>query len=398
MRFPRGRILLATLVIVGIGAIVIALGPPVVDVEIAEVGIGPLQVTVTSEGKTRVKDLYEITAPIQGCLLRVPFKAGDPVNQGQTLTVLEPTAPEFLTARSSAEARAKVRVAQAAYDLAEADIKRCEAELEYADSELWRIKALKKTGADTQHALDEAKKNLKTKEAELTVAKMKLREEQHNLEVAKAGLLHPSSSAEDSSVSTIQIKSPINGRILKVEQESETIVNPGQVIMRLGDPRVIEVELEMLSNDAARINIGAEVKIEAWGGPMLKGRVYRIEPLGYTKVSSLGIEEQRVLVLVDFEGLEASWEKLGHGYGLDAHVVVWENPNVLLVPMGALFRKKNKWATYAINGDRAYLTPVEIGYSTTYQAEVISGLSKGDQVILYPSDQIVDGVRVRFGN
>ncbi|MCB2264017.1 MAG: HlyD family efflux transporter periplasmic adaptor subunit [Candidatus Thiosymbion ectosymbiont of Robbea hypermnestra] len=373
----------------------IMFGPPVVDVEIAKVGMGPLQVMATSEGKTRVKDLYEIAAPIQGRLLRVSFKAGDIIKQEQTLAVLEPIAPEFLTARSLAEAKAKAQAAQAACDLAKEDIKRCEAEVEYADAELRRIKVLKETGANTQHALDEAKKNLRTKKAELAVAKMKFREEQHNLEVARAGLIHPNSSVESSTVSTIQIKSPINGRILEVERESETIVSPGQVIMRVGDPRTIEVELEMLSDDAARVNIGAEVRIEAWGGPILKGRVYRIEPLGYTKVSSLGIEEQRVRVLVDFEGSDKSWEKLGHGYGLDAHVVVWENPSVLLVPMGALFRKRNKWTTYVVKEGRAYLTPVEIGHTTTYHAEVISDLSKGDKVILYPNDQIVDGARVR---
>jgi len=399
MRIAWSRfVLIGFFAIIVLGALAIIFGPSAVDVELGRVTLGPMQVTVDSEGKTRVKELYEISAPIKGRLQRVPFKAGDAVTKGQVLATLEPISPEFLTVRSLSEAQAKMQAAKAKRDLAEADIKRCEAEVEYAESELRRIQALKKTGANTQHELDEALKNIKIKNAELEVAKKNLLEKEQELALAKAGLIQPASLQHKSHSHDVQVYSPIDGKVLKVEQESEAVVNPSQVIMRVGDPRILEVELEMLSEDAAKLSIGAETMIEAWGGPTLKGRVYRVEPLGFTKVSSLGIEEQRALVLVDFEEPRESWEKLGHGYGLDARVVVWESPKVLKVPMGALFRKKNQWATYVFKDRKAYLNTVEIGHTTTYYAEVLSGLKKDDLVVLYPSDRVMDGGYVRPGS
>lgn len=398
MRIAWSRFLLIGLfVIVLVGALAIVFGPSPVDVELERVTRGNLQVTVDSEGKTRVKQLYEISSPMKGRLLRVPFKAGEEVTKGQVVATLEPTAPDFLTTRAFSEAQARVQVAEASRALAEADIKRCEAELEYAETELQRIEALKKTGANTQHELDEAQKNIRTKQAGLEVAKKKLLENEHELALAKAGLIQPASLQDASHSRNVEVYSPIDGRVLKVDQESETIVNPGQVIMSIGDPRTLEIELEMLSEDAAKVDVGAETLIEAWGGPTLKGHVYRVEPNGYTKVSSLGIEEQRALVLVDFEEPQEAWERLGHGYGLDARVVVWESPKVLKVPMGALFRKKNRWAAYVFRDGEAFLTNVEIGHTTTYYAEVLSGLKKGDLVILYPSDRVMEGGFVRPG-
>ena len=400
MRRPRIRGLVAVgAVLLLVGLLAFLLGPDPIAVDTAVIKRGPMVVTVSSEGRTRVKEQYEVVAPIAGRLLRASLKAGDNVVAGETIIgTIEPPQPQFHDLRASAELKAKVRAAEASRGLAMADLERAKADLEFAKREHERNQSLSGIGAVSDRILQQSSRDAKMREAAVLIAESMVKQRASELELAKASQGSPGASDDIEGprpASGIVLRAPVTGRILNVLKESEAIVSPGMPLMQLGDVTKIEVMLEMLSEDAIKVREGAVATIEGWGGRQLNARVRRIEPSGFTKISALGIEEQRVRVLLDFTDPPEAWQSLGNGFRANAKIAVWNGDNVLKVPMGALFRDGNRWASYVVVDNLAQLRHLEIDHLTDLEAEVVSGLTEGASVILHPSDRISGGTPVK---
>jgi HlyD family secretion protein len=391
----------SVIVLVGLGIaalIVWALLPQPVPVDMAVIKRGPLEVTVEDEGITRIREVYTVSAPIGGKMLRSPREVGDEVAANKTLVaVIEPTDPTFLDVRSQRVNQAAVHAAQAAVDLAEANIKQVKSQLEFARNDFSRAETLAASKTISARALEKAKLDVDSAEAAVASALATLEVRRRELESAKARLIQPGEVNADarSASCCIQVYSPIDGRVLKIVAESEQVVQPGVPLVEIGDPGDLEIAVDFLSRDAVRIKPGAPARIESWGGEkILHAKVRRIEPTGFTKVSALGIEEQRVKVILDFTGPAEEWRQLGHGYRVIGRVVVWHRDNVLEVPLGALFRAGDDWAVFVVVDGRAQRRLIKIGERNLHAAQVLDGLKAGEQVVLHPSDRVHDGVRV----
>jgi HlyD family secretion protein len=247
----------------------------------------------------------------------------------------------------------------------------------------------------SQQALDKARFDIETNEASLVSAKAQVEVWQSVRRSLAARLIDPTSAAAMTDpLCCVQIRAPVSGRVLKIVQESEAVVQAGTPLIEIGDPRELEVVADLLSTDAIQIGVNASVRIDGWGGPPIRGRVTRVDPAGFLKVSALGIEEQRVRVTIDFADPPERWSRLGHDYRVTVHVTVWNSDNVLTVPVAALFRKGDDWAVFSVRDGRARATPVRIGHRTSRMAEVLSGLAEGDRVVLHPSDRVAEGTAV----
>jgi HlyD family secretion protein len=399
-----GRRIIAALAGLGVLALIVwALWPQPVPVDMAAVGRGPLEVTVEDEGMTRIREVYTVSAPIGGKMLRAPREVGDDVVANKTLVAsIEPTDPTFLDVRSRRVAQAAVHAAQAAVDLAEAKIKEANSQLAFARNDLSRAEKLALTKTISARALEKAKLDVDSAEAAVASAVATLEVRRRELESAKAHLIQPGEinaetrSANDlNDVNDIHVYSPVNGRVLKIVAESEQVVQAGAPLLEIGDPKDLEIVIDFLSRDAVRIRPGQPARIESWGGDkVLSARVKRVEPNAFTKVSALGIEEQRVKVILDFTSPSAEWRELGNGYRVVARVVVWHRDDVLEVPLGALFREGDKWAVFVVENGRAQRRLIKIGERNLHAAQVLDGLKAGERVVLHPSDRVYDGVRV----
>ncbi len=377
-------------------ALAISLAPRPVMVDLADVRPGQLIVTLDEEGETRVHDVYTLSAPVAGRVQRIDSHVGDPVVASDTvLAQIEPGDPSFLDPRSEAQARAAIQAAEAARDLAAAAVNDAEAQYEFARSEYARMQDLIVEGSISKRDLDRADRDHKARRAGLDTARAALQVRNYELELARAQLVSPlqtQSSSED--CDCIPIKSPVSGRILQIADRSERVVREGDTLMQIGDPADLEIVVDYLSMDAVRIEAGQRVIIDNWGGDEpLEGRVRLVEPFGFLKVSALGIEEQRVNVIVDFAS-EDGWDRLGHGYQVETQVVLWEGSDVLTVPLTAIFRVGDDWAVFVEDGGRARLRHVETGQRNGVIAEITGGLQNGDRVIAHPSDRVIDGVRI----
>lgn len=394
-----GRRITAALVGLGVVALIVwALWPQPVPVDLATIKRGPLEVTVEDEGVTRIREVYTVSAPIGGKMLRSPREVGDKVEASKTLVAeIAPTDPTFLDVRSQRVNEAAVHAAQAAVDLAEAQVKQSRAQLEFAKSDLGRAQELAASKTISARTLDKAKLDVDSAEAAVASALATLEVRRRELESARARLIQPgeASTGERSGSCCVEVRSPIDGVVLKIVAESEQVVLPGAPLIEIGDPRDLEIVVDFLSRDAVRIRPGAPARIESWGGDkVLDARVRRIEPTAFTKVSALGIEEQRVKVILDFAGPPSEWQQLGHGYRIIARVVVWHSDDALQVPLGALFREGNNWAVFVVVDGRAQRRLVTIGQRNLHAAQLIDGLKPGEQVILHPSDRVHDDVRI----
>ncbi|MGB8896259.1 MAG: HlyD family efflux transporter periplasmic adaptor subunit [Pseudolabrys sp.] len=379
--------------------------PSPIPVDLATVSKGPMEVTVDDEGKTRVRHIYTVSAPIAGKVLRIshPFgeqgisvHVGDQAKAAETIVaVMQPTAPSFLDVRSREELQAMLTAADAAVVLAEAEVRRIEAALEFSRSDLRRSEALARTNSIPERTLEKVRLDVATNEAALASAKAQHDVRRSERASVAARLINPSTatSAETSSDCCIQLRAPATGVILKIIQDSEAVVTPGTPLIDIGNPIDLEVVADLLSTDAVQIKVGAPVRIDGWGGRSIEGRVVRVDPAGFLKVSALGIEEQRVRTTIDFSGPPEEWSRLGHDYRVIVHVTVWAG-DVLNVPVAALFRQGEQWAVYLVNNGRAQVTEVTIGHRNNRIAEVVSGLSAGGRVVLHPSDRISSGVAV----
>ncbi|MBT4689420.1 MAG: HlyD family efflux transporter periplasmic adaptor subunit [Rhodospirillaceae bacterium] len=379
------------------GGLAYAFKPQPIAVNLATVTIAPMIVTLDEEGRTRVKDIYVVSAPVSGRKLRLTQKVGATVIAQETvLASIEPSDPAFLDVRSTAEAKARIKAAQAAQTLAEAELKRNRAELDFARADFDRAQALVRRGTISKREQERAQLGVRTKEAAVSTAQAGLRVKRFELETANAALIDPAMQAGASGPSCcVTVLSPIDGQILRLVQESAAVVPMGAPLVEVGDPRALEIVVDLLSSDAVQVQTGDEVHMTDWGGGItLTGQVRRVEPAGFTKISALGVEEQRVNVLIDFTDPPERYARLGHGYRVEARIVVWRGDNVLQVPMGVLFREGQDWAVFASKDGLARLQRVKIGRTNGEQAQIIEGLAVGDQVIEHPSDILNDGDEV----
>jgi HlyD family secretion protein len=394
---------LLTALIVG-GAVWLAWPRPV-PVDIATVAKGPLRVTVDDEGKTRVRHIYTVSAPIAGKALRISnpdnkhgmsLHVGDEVKANETVVaIMQPTIPTFIDVRSREELQAAVAAADAAITLAEAEIRRIEVALQFSRDELLRAQALSRSATISAKALEKAQLDVATNEAALASAKAQLGVRRSERTAIGARLMDPASAAAPNNPNCcIQILAPVTGRVLRIVQDSEAAVPAGAPLIEIGNPLDLEVIADLLSTDAVKIAPGSSVQLDGWGGEALKGRVVRVDPAGFLKVSALGIEEQRVRTTIDFAEPSEAWSRLGHDYRVIVHVQIWSADDVPTVPVGALFRVGSDWAVYAVKDGRAQTTVVKIGHRNAQAAEVVSGLADGTRVVLHPSDRVRDGTAV----
>lgn len=365
--------------------------PRPVEVELTDVAPRSLQVTVEEEGEARIREVFTVSATIAGKLQRIGLHAGDEVTEGQPVASIGPAAPVLLDSRSRAVAQATAAAAQAAMDLAGAQLAQAEATRDFATTEVNRATALFQKGAVSQRAYDNAVRDQKTAEAAVSSALANLAVREKELESALA-VLEPEGAAASCCV---DILAPVSGKVLRVLTESEQVVQPGTPIIELGDPGNLEVVVDLLSRDAVRVQVGASATITGWGGPPIAAKVERVEPSAVTRVSALGIEEQRVTVILTLDGAAADRAQLGHGFRVIAAIAIWQGEDVVTIPIGALFRDGKDWATYVVRDGRAVLQRIELGERNEDLAQVLGGVQAGDQVILHPSDQVSGGVKVQ---
>lgn len=372
--------------------------PAPVPVDFATAEQGPLMVTVSDEGETRVRDLVAVSAPVSGWMQRIDLEVGDRVEAGKTaIARIEPADPAFLDVRANAEVRAALEAAAAARTLAEAQRVRAEAESRFADAERLRIRALADRKLVAANAAEAADRSAETAAAALAEARAGLAIRNAEYEQVRARLrVSPASTRRpQDDCECVIVRSPVTGSVLRIVTESAGVVASGAPLIEVGDPGQLEIAVDLLSAAAVQVKKGQSVVVDAWGGEVpLEGTVKRVEPYGFTKVSALGIEEQRVNVIIDITSPREQWARLGHGYRVEPRIVLWSADAVLRVPLSALFRSGDGWAVYVEDAGRAALRAVVIGQQSGFEAEIVSGLAAGERVVLHPSDRIADGTRL----
>lgn len=380
-------------VIVAVGAVVIVLViwaflPEPIKVERGRVQHGSLRVTVDEEAETRVHDRFEIATPVTGRLRRIQLHAADPVEIGQTLAQIEPIP---LDPRERAELLARVESAQASQHEAEALVELTRVEHEQAKRNRQRASKLAASGVISHADLELAETAEANSEKAVKAANFKARAADYQVQVATAGLVALAAERGDRP-RLVSLLSPITGQVLRLLQQSERVVTAGTPILQVGHASELEIVSDVLSTQAVKVKPGDPVMVENWGGDgTLRARVRTVESSGFTKISALGVEEQRVNIVMDFTD---SPGRLGDGYRVDIRIVVWQGNGVLIVPASALFRRGEGWSVFAIEKGRAHTRDVAVGHRNALQAEVIEGLADGAEVILHPGNQVSEGIRV----
>ena len=386
------RLVPAVAALAVIAALVWAFLPQPVAVDVAEIALRPLEVAVEEEGEARIREVFTVSATIGGKLRRIILHAGDSVAKGEPVAEIGPAAPVLLDSRARAVAEAGAAAARAARDLATAQLAQAEAQLDFMAAEANRAVALYQKQAISQRLYDNAIRDRKTAEAAVASAEANLAVREQELASALAVLRLEDTGAPDDCC--VAILAPVGGQVLRVLTESEQVVQPGTPILELGDPGKLEIVVDLLSRDAVRVVEGAEATVTGWGGAPIAATVERVEPSATTRVSALGIAEQRVTVILALTGAPDSWRGLGHGFRVVARIALWREDGVLTIPVGALFRDGADWATYVLRDNRVALQRITLGERNEDFAQVLDGLAAGDRVVLHPSDQIAEGVRV----
>ena len=380
---------LGLLAVIGYG-----LRPRPIEIELGKATKGPLTVHVVEEGKTRVRNRYMVSAPVAGQMRRVTLRAGDPVKADETvLTTIEPVISPLLDPRAKAQAEARVQVTEAALLQAQQALDMARTNEKFAQNNWRRVQNLNETGSISMTDRDNAERDASMRQQEVRGSEFAAKVAAFELEQSKAALLQLQSPAKAGTV--IEVKAPVSGKVLRVMQESAMVVAPGTQVLEIGDPADLEIEAEILSRDAVNIKPGAKVTIEQWGGPQpLQAQVHRVEPAAFTKVSALGVEEQRVIVRSDLINPPPAAQALGDRYRVEVRIAIWHEDPVLLVPAGALFREGNLWKTFVFTGGKAVATTVTVGHTDGRQSEVTGGITEGTQLLLHPPDTVKDGVQV----
>ena len=392
----RRKLWVTAIILIIILAIFYGFLPRTQEVDLVRLTRGPLQVTIEEEGRTRLKERFVISAPTAGYVRRIEAKVGDPVRKGETVAVLEPLRSQALDPRSRAEAEAVVSAAAASLAAAMEKERAATADADYIETRLVRITALYSRGSVAKDQLDQTDSEAKKARAVQRSAKAAVDVARSELERAKTTLQNFAPVQRTGKNNTVEVTSPVSGAVFRIYRESEGTVHVGEPLMDIGNAGNLEVRVEVLSSDAVRIRSGMTVLFKRWGrDEPLAGRVRRVEPAGFTKVSSLGVEEQRVLVIVDITSPPEMWRVLGDGYRLEAHFVVWEGQDILQVPTSALFRSGKEWSVFVEENGKAHRRAVEIGQRTGLTAQILSGLKENERVVAYPDDAISDGARIR---
>jgi HlyD family secretion protein len=376
-----------------LGIIGYGLRPRPIEVETGTVARGPLTVHVVEEGKTRIRNRYIVSAPVSGHMRRVPFKNGDLVKANETvLATIEPAISPLLDPRAKAEAEARLQAVEAANLKAAQALEMAHTAEKFAQQNWERTKKLIQAKSISDIDRDNAERDFEMRTRETRAAEFAVKVAEYELAQARAALMQIETPGNSI---LIEVRSPVGGAVLRVMQESATIVTPGVPILEVGDPADFEIEAEILSRDAVAIKPGAVVSIEQWGGDKpLQGRVRLVEPAAFTKISALGVEEQRVIVLSDLVNAPAEARRLGDRYRVEVRVAVWHGDDVLLVPAGALFREGSDWKTFVFDNGVARKRSLEAGHSDGRMTEVLKGLEAGTQVLLHPPDTVKDGSAV----
>ncbi len=398
LRIETKRLLMGAAAACVLALLLWALWPKPIAVEIATIGRGELLVTSDEEGKTRIKDVFTVSAPITGKVVRMMLETGDEVKKDQSIiAILEPMAPPFLDVRAMRELEAQIEASKAALALTEAELRQANAELEFAQSELKRAEELIKTRATPERALERARIDVDTRKAAVARAQANVEVRRRELESTQARGTHPEEAwkGEVPVGCCVNVRSPASGKVLRILQESERVVAAGTPLLEVGDPANLEIVVDLLSGEAVKVREGAAASLESWGGPPLKAQVTRIEPAGFTKVSALGIEEQRVRTILKLTETTPLSMRLGHEYRVIAKIGIYRAADAVRVPISALFRDRDQWSVYLADRGRARLTEIEIGQRNADFAEVSKGLEPGQQVVLHPSDRVANGTRVK---
>jgi HlyD family secretion protein len=377
-----------------VGGFWLALRPQPVPVDLAVVERGAVEVTVDEEGVTRIREVYTVSAPVAGRLMRAGREAGDRVTGGETtVAVIRPQEPSILDSRARGELEADLRAAEAALGLAQAEKHRADAELTFWRSQLERDRQLLARSAIPSMQLEQTQLALATREAALESAIAQVAVRERALDRARAALIEPTDAEVAGGDCCLRVAAPVSGRVLSVIAESEQVVAAGAPLITIGDPADLEIVVDLLSADAVRVEPGDAARIQRWGGESdLDAIVRRIEPAGFTDISALGIEEQRVRVILDIESPHETWRGLGHEFRVFARITTLRREDALVAPMAALFRDGPAWAAFVVEDGEARLRRVEIGARNAASAEILSGLSPGDAVVLHPGDAVAEGV------
>ncbi|MCG6659658.1 HlyD family efflux transporter periplasmic adaptor subunit [Halomonas campisalis] len=387
----------AIAVLAVLGLLAWALWPTPLAVNVATVSTGHFVDSVREEGRTRLRDTWTVSVPIAGYLQRVTLEVGDSVEEGDVLFRLEPTPAPALDARSRQQAEENLQAVQARLGTAQANLETARAERRFAESEYQRYRRLHERNlvatADLEHrqSLRDRQRALENAAASsVEVARFEVESARAVLEVASGQRSTPGETPE------LEVKAPVSGIVLTRHRCCEGSVAAGEPIIELGRPDDLEVQVDLLSMDAVRLRPGMAVRLSGWGGETLDGQVRRIEPAGFTRTSALGVDEQRVPVIVDFTGdTEPARQGLGSGFRIDAEFIIWESDDVLQIPTGALFRYRGDWAVFVVEEGRAVRRSVEIGRRQGLVTQVLAGLSEGETLITHPGERVDDGVRVR---
>lgn len=378
-----------------IGLLVWGFWPKPVVIESTKVTRAPMSVTIEENGRTRVIDRYIIASPVNGMTCRMHLKVGDEVTQGQTLLSITPLESPVLDSRSRAQAEAQVSVAKAALKAAKEQAYSVAAAAQLASDELKRYQPLIQKGLISQETFDQARTQSLTASADRRSADFRVEVADYELKAALTTLEYSAASPHDIPQERVLVKSPIDGKILNVNRKCEDPVTIGESLLEIGNPSALEVAVDVLSADAVKIKPGIKVLFDRWGGEgSLEGVVRLIEPVGFTKVSALGVEEQRVWIISDFTSSAEQWARLGDGYRVEAKFILWHKDDILQIPSSALFRYKEGWAVFAIKNGKATRKQVTIGQRNGLIAQILSGLVENEKIVNHPSDSVEDGVSI----
>jgi HlyD family secretion protein len=392
----RNHPVITSIVVVIIALLVWGFWPKPVWVETVVVKRAPMTVSIEEEGRTRVIDHYVISAPVDGTTCRTQLEVGDSVDAEQTLLNIRPLESKVLDARSRAQAEARVAAARSALQSAKEQASAATAAQQLASKELERLRPLSAKGVISKGEYDKAVTEANTKAAAKRSADFNVDVANYELEAAKSVLDYARTGTADSK-QVVPVRSPITGRILKISHECEGPVRTGDPLLEVGDPTRLEIEVDVLSADAVKIKPGMKVLFDRWGGEKpLQGVVRTVEPVAFTKVSALGVEEQRVLIICDFTSPQELWQRLGDGYRVEAKFVLWQEDNVLQVPASSLFRYEDGWAIFVVENDRAQRRVVKVGQRNGMIAQVLEGVEEGEKVINHPNDDVKDNGRAKI--
>ena len=392
----RSRIGFTLLLLVLAAGLLYGFLPRAIEVDAVAAITAPLAVTIEEEGKTRVMERYVVSAPVAGYARRIDLHVGDAVQAGQVLAQLEPARSDALDPRSRAQMQAQLNAAQAALSASTENARAAAAQAQLAQQELQRVESLRKVNFISEQALDRARTELSRSQAAQQAAQYTAKMAHYELEKVRATLASSASLQAGKSAETINVSAPVAARVLKLLHESEGLVQAGQPLLEIGNPDTLEITVEVLSTQAVQIAPGSKVLFDRWGSATtLQGAVRMIEPTGFTKVSALGVEEQRVRVIAEITTPREVWQRLGDGYRVEARFVIWEGQDILQIPASALFRQGKEWAVFVVQNGRAKTRNIKVGQRAGLIVQVLSGIQAGEAVITHPEEKIKDGTRVK---